>query len=321
MRELTVGKLRGLQRCSTERKAFAVLALDHRNNLRRALNPEDPAQVSPSDMTAFKNQVVSILSKPSSAVLLDPEVGAAQAVSAGAISAGTGLVVAVEATGYDGAATARDSRILEGWSVAKAKRMGADAIKLLVYYHPGSSTAQAIRDLVNQTAEDCAAADILLMVEPLSYSLDSNRKLTSNEKHEVVLQTAVDLTFTGVDVLKAEFPLDVAVDRDEHLWQTVCRELSEASPVPWILLSAGVSYETYLRQVVIACEAGASGVAAGRAVWKEAVGLDRDKRHSFLWTTAADRMKRLTSVCDALGRPYSEFFTPPEPDENWYQTS
>ena len=83
--------------------------------------------------------------------MLDPEVSAAQAIAQRAIPNNVGLVVAVESTGYTGDATARQAQIIPGWSVEKAKRMGASAIKLLVYYHPDSSTAGEIEDFI----QDC----------------------------------------------------------------------------------------------------------------------------------------------------------------------
>ena len=44
------------------------------------------------------------------------------------------------------------------------------------------------------------------MLEPLSYSLDENKKLTSEEKRYVVVETAKRLTPLDMDILKAEFP-------------------------------------------------------------------------------------------------------------------
>ena len=38
----------------------------------------------------------------------------------------------------------------------------------------------------------------------------------------------------GVDVLKAEFPLDVKAEADETGWAEACKELSAASAAPWI---------------------------------------------------------------------------------------
>ena len=186
---LTVGKLRGLQQCSSERGTFTVMALDHRQGLRRAINPRNPDAVSDADLTAFKLEVTAALAPLATSALLDPEFSAAQAVTAGCLPGGLGLVVAVEATGYTGDPAARHSRILDGWSVAKAKRMGASAIKLLVYYHPDSPTAAEIEAFVASVAADCAAHDIALMLEPLSYPPDAARgALTSEERRRVAYE-------------------------------------------------------------------------------------------------------------------------------------
>lgn len=314
MRPITIGKLRGLQQISSERGIITALALDHRQNLRKA----NPAFVNDQELSCFKLDVTSALASNATAVLLDPEVSAAQAVAQCAIPHQVGLVVAVESTGYTGDATARQAQIIPGWTVEKAKRMGASAIKLLVYYHPDSSAAGEIEAFTLRIAEDCKKHDLVLMLEPLSYSLDEGRKLTSEEKRSVVVETARRLTPLHVDILKAEFPLDVD-DTDESKWLDACKEISSASTVPWILLSAAVDYETFLRQVTIACNAGASGIAVGRAVWKEAVTMNREDRMTFLRTTARQRISRLTSLCHALAKPYADFYTAEAPFD-WYKT-
>jgi tagatose 1,6-diphosphate aldolase len=157
-----------------------------------------------------------------------------------------------------------------------------------------------------------------LMLEPLSYSLDENKKLSPEEKRHVVAETAKRLTPLHVDILKAEFPLD-GNDMDESKWFDACKEISSASIAPWILLSAAVDYETFLRQVIVACNAGASGIAVGRAVWKEAVTMNAEERSKFLQTIASQRVSRLTSLCHALAKPYTDFYTAEAPFD-WYQT-
>ena len=155
MRSITIGKLRGMQQCASQRGTFTCLALDHRQNLRRALNPQDPKAVPDSALTDFKLEVTAALAGEATAVLLDPEYSAAQAVAAGVIPGNIGLVVAVEATGYAGDVTARQSRILPGWSVRKAKLMGASMIKLLVYYHPDASAAVEIESFIGKVCDEC----------------------------------------------------------------------------------------------------------------------------------------------------------------------
>lgn len=313
MKPITIGKLRGLQQISSERGTFTALALDHRQNLRKA----NPAFAEDAELSRFKVDVTSALAKQATAVLLDPEVSAAQAIAQHAIPGGVGLVVALESTGYTGDATARQAQIIPGWSIKKAKRMGADAIKLLVYYHPDAPTASEIEEFTARIAEECVMRDLVLMLEPLSYSLDENKKLSSEEKRYVVAETAKRLTPLHVDILKAEFPLDIN-DMDESKWMDACKEISAASAAPWILLSAAVEYDVFLRQVTVACNAGASGIAVGRAVWKEAVSMGDEERIKFLQTTAKQRLSRLTSLCHALAKPYTDFYQADAPFD-WYK--
>jgi len=313
MRSISIGKLRGLQQIASRRGTFTALALDHRQNLRKA----NPAFVSDAELSRFKLDVTAALAEGATAVLLDPEVSAAQAVAACALPKHVGLVVALESTGYTGEATARRAQIIPGWSVEKAKRMGASAVKLLIYYHPDAPTAKEIETFTAKVAEDCLEHDLVLMLEPLSYSLDGNKKLTSAEKRYVVTETARRLTPLNVDLLKAEFPLDTT-DTDESRWMDACLEISSASTTPWILLSAAVDFDTFLRQVTVACNAGASGIAVGRAVWKEAVLMSIEERMQFLETSARQRLTRLNSLCHALAKPYTDFLSSEAPFD-WYK--
>lgn len=319
MKTITLGKHRGLAQIATENSTFSLLALDHRNNLRNALNPGNPALVTDAEMIQFKSDVVKCVAPASSSVLLDPELSAAQCISNGSLPGNIGTTCALEETGYTGDLNARKSQILPGWNVEKAKRIGASAVKLLVYYHPKSDIAGEIEDLLSKVAGDCEKAELPLFVEPLSYSLVKGEKLSPEERNYVVIETARRLSPLGADVLKAEFPLDASVIKDEHSWLDACKELTQASVIPWILLSASVDFETYLQQVQIACEAGSSGVAAGRAVWKEAVSLKGDERITFLNTVASGRMNQLTQLCDRSAKSWKQFYCTAELSTTWYK--
>src|SRR5258706_10718283 len=314
MKPITIGKLRGLQQISSKRGTFTCLALDHRQNLRKA----NPAFVSDVELSRFKLEVTSILAPRATAVLLDRDVSAAKAIVERALPHEVGLVVAVESTSYTGDTTARHAQIIPGWNVEKAKRMGASAIKLLVYYHPDSPTAKEIEAFTSNIAEECAKHDLVLMLEPLSYSLNENKKLSSEEKRYVVVETAKRLTPLKVDILKAEFPLDIN-EKDESKWANACKKISSASVTPWILLSAAVDYETFVRQVVVACNMGASGIAVGRAVWQEAVTMTGVERSELLRKGAHPSLSRLTSLCHALAKPLTDFYAAQVPFD-WYKT-
>lgn len=300
---MSLGKVRRLQQCADDGGRFTMLAADQRRNLRRALRPDDPGSTTAEELTEFKVELIRSLSGDVSAVLLDPEFGAAQAIASGALSGSSGLIVALESTGYARSPHDRRSEILPGWSPAKAEALGASAAKLLVYFHPDAAGAQAQADLVARTADSCAEVDLPLIVEPLSFS-QTDEPLNSAEKTRVVVETAKVLgAIDGVDLLKMEFP---ATPDAEGSWKTACIELNVASPVPWVLLSAGVDFDTFLRQAEVACDAGASGVLAGRAVWKESVVMPIGERREFYATIGAERLAKLASVVKTHAVPWRE---------------
>jgi len=306
MTPVAIGKIRRLQQCATPDGKLVILAVDHRGNLRRALNPRDPAAVSDEALVSFKQDVVGALAPAASAVLLDPEYSAEQCIASGALPGARGLIVALERSGYSGDPAGRISELLPGWDPRRAVRIGASGVKLLVYYHPEAPTASVIEALVRHTGTMCAEAEVPLFLEPLSYSPNpTQHRLAPEERRRAVLETARRLTaIPGVDLLKAEFPLDIAAVPDEAEWLAACQELTEASRVPWVLLSAGTDFETYLRQVATAARAGASGVAVGRAIWQEATEKPPADRIEFLTTTAQQRMQHVAALCQALARSW-----------------
>lgn len=298
-----MGKRRRLQQATTPNGTFTVLAIDHRGPLRRRLAKEpgvtDPDRV----LVELKRDIVRELAPEHSAVLLDPEQGLAACVESGVLPGGCGLFVALD-TGSTGDPAVLETGLVPDWDPARIARSGASGLKLLVYYHPEASNAASVEALVERTARACAAEELPLYLEPLSFRpADPARPLASAERRPVVIETARRLVPLGVDVLKAEFPVNPVETPDEGLWRDACRELTEASSRPWVLLSAGVGYETFLRQTEIAGQAGASGVIAGRAVWNEAVVADPAARRRFLEGTGRERARRLRELCDSACRP------------------
>lgn len=319
MKNLSLGKYHRLQQCSTSSGAISILAMDHRSGLERMLQDANSVKVNDADLVDFKEDVVRLAAPASSAVLLDPEYGIAHVVQSDALPSTIGLIATIDESGYTGDSTARHSKILTGWSVEKASRLGADGIKLLVYYHPKSATAGEIEDLVKKVAADCHQFDLPFFLETLSYPIStSEKKLAPDERLWVIPETARRLSPLGADILKTEFPVDISMDPDETTWAKACKELTHASAIPWILLSAAVAYDKYSRQVRVACEAGASGVAVGRAVWVEAVKMHRADRQAFFQDVVFDRMKSITELCNAHARPWKEVFSLPVPKTDWY---
>ncbi len=323
MKTTTIGKYRGLQQISNDRGHITMCALDHRGSLMKMLAKGMGLEPSYHDMVNFKMDVCEALSPHASAMLLDPVFGAAQAIAAGVYARSAGLLVSLEETGYSGDAQSRVSRELEGWGVEKVRRLGASGAKLLLYYRPDVDVAARQRDLVRKLAADCAAQDLAFIVEPVSYAIgdEASAGRYASVKPGIVVQTARDITSLGIDVLKAEFPADMKAESDVKAMSEYCKRLNDASAVPWIILSAGVDFDDFVREVEIACKAGASGFLAGRALWQEATGMkSREQRREFFQTTVVDRLRILTAVADAYGASWEERVSPPVIAEGWYKS-
>jgi tagatose 1,6-diphosphate aldolase len=326
---ISIGKLRGLQQLADSGGMMTMCAIDHRGALRKALNERDPGAVSYQDIVDFKLDLCQAVAPFASAILLDPEYGAAQAIAAGLLPSSKGLLVSMEKTGYAGDRAARITELLPGWDVKKAKRMGASAVKLLIYFRPDLKDVAAKQlDLVARLTDQCIVEDIAFLVEPVGYPTgeDEASKVKFAEiRPGLVIETARQITALPVDVLKAEFPADIKFDQDEGRLLKLCQELNQASRLPWVLLSAGVDFDSFRKQVEIACKAGASGFLAGRALWQEGAEIaSRQERMRFFQNTAAPRLKELTEIADRYGKPWyfklgSRNGKSAPPAEDWYR--
>ncbi len=330
MNSLAIGKLRGMQQLADSKGILTVCAIDHRDSLRQALSKGNPDAVGYQDMVDFKLDLCRVVAPVASAILLDPLYGAAQAISAGVLPGGTGLLVSVEKTGYSGDKVARITELLAGWGPRKIKRMGASAVKLLIYFRSDlKRLATKQLDLVSRLADECIKEDIPLLVEAVSYPVAGEQDKPeefSKRKPELVIEAARLLTALPIDILKSEFPADAGYEKDEAKLAKYCEELSRTSRLPWVLLSAGVDFQRFKEEVQIACRSGASGFMAGRALWQEACQIDsREERLKFFNTYTLPRLKELSDIAGACGRPWcskvdagnGQFGSLPE---GWYKT-
>jgi len=323
MKKLSIGKIRGLQQLANEKGIMAMCALDHRGSLMRMLGERHPESIGYQTMVDFKLDLCRVLAPHASAILLDPVYGAGQAIAAGVLPKDTGLLVSLEETGYSGEAEARITNILPDWNVKKIKKMGATGAKLLLYYRPDIDVARRQLDTVRELAGDCLAEDMPFVVEPVSYKVgeaEANPQNFARVKPRLVIETAKQITALPIDVLKSEFPSDLEYEKDKGRLLDFCHQLNEASRVPWVILSAGVNFELFYQEVEIACQAGASGFLAGRALWQEAAQISsRKKRMAFLENTVIGRLQSLTELANASGAPWYTKLKASEVNENWYR--
>jgi tagatose 1,6-diphosphate aldolase len=330
MSRLSPGKLRGLQQVANAKGILTVCAIDHRESLRRALNEKNPESVSYRQMVDFKLDLVGVVAPFASAVLLDPIYGAGQAIASGVLSGHTGLLVSTEKTGYSGDSAARITELLPDWSARKVKKLGASAVKLLLYFRVDlKEIASKQLGLVGKVAKQCIEEDIPLLVESVSYPTaeeEDNPEEFFKKKPELVIEAARILTSLPIDILKSEFPADINYEKDENKLKSYCQELSQVSRLPWVLLSAGTDFEHFRKEVEIACKAGASGFMAGRALWQEAAQISsREERLDFFKSPTVSMLKELTHVAEEWATPWyvkmgykdGRF---PDLSEGWYRS-
>ena len=316
---ITLGKLRALQRTSTPGNVFTILALDHRDSLRRLLRPEAPRSLSDLDMVSFKLDVINALRDDLSAVLLDPLYGAAQAILAGIMNH-VGLLVELEKADDDTPTESSDIVIDSDWSVNKIKRMGADAVKLFFHYNLRDtmfalSQEQTIRYMVRE----CAMQDIPLFAKPIIHP--RNEVESTAHAYEGVISTAQRIGALGVDVLMIEFPSHTHTHFDESACAEACHEITESLDIPWVLLSAGVDFETFCQEVEIACKGGASGFIAGRAIWGDACSIsNRDERRHWLDHDGRPRMKTVQDIASQYATPWTQRFRTPLLTTSWFRS-
>jgi tagatose 1,6-diphosphate aldolase len=322
MGDLSAGKLRGLTRLADDAGRFTMMAIDQRGSLIESLakssgRPKD--QISFEDVARVKRLVTRELAPLASGVLTDPVYGYPYSIHD--LPRGPGLLLTYEETHYDTIAGNRYTKLIEGWSVFKALSAGADAVKVLLYYHPdGDERARRHQqDLVRRVGQECAEHDIAFVLELVAYALDGSGTGTpeyARAKPDLVIRSAREFSRPDyqVDLLKLEFPANLKYCRefqsspfgrkdsppvyDLHQVKQFCRELDEAADVPWVILSAGVDIEEFIENTKLAVEAGASGFLAGRAIWKDAVAFypDEDKLVTALRREARSNFQRLIEI-------------------------
>jgi tagatose 1,6-diphosphate aldolase len=300
------GKVRSLQRVTSSDGYFLICALDHLSDFQELLN-KDVAQVSYQQTGEAKIELVRALAAECTAFLLDARYGLAQAIVSGALPGTVGLMASIEDEDYKPPTATRKTRFRENWGARQMKLLGVDVCKLLWFYRPDSQVAEYQRDVVRKLAEECASWSLPLVVEPIWYALegeDSQSPAWRERRIEGIIESAQEADTLGVDMLKVEFPGYVEDDAGKTKALDACRRLDASVHAPWVILSAGVNYETFKTQVEIACRAGASGFLAGRSIWRDAASTPGPEDRIRAGKGAAKRIAELAAITRTHGRAY-----------------
>jgi tagatose 1,6-diphosphate aldolase len=331
---MTPGKLAGMKAVSDGRGVIAAAAMDQRGSLQKALAKERGGSVDDKAMEEFKILVTEVLTRHASAILLDPEWGIPASKRR---AKNSGLLMAYEKTGYDAATPGRLPDLLDLWSVRRIKEIGADCLKILLYYAPSDPQKinQHKQAWVERIGDECRANDIPFFLEVIGYEEGVDEKGLDFAKKKPELVAAYMREFTkdryGVEVLKVEVPINMkyvegtrafggssAYTRQQAM--DAFRKTAEVSTKPFIYLSAGVSNAEFTETLELAAEAGTrfSGVLCGRATWKDGIPIyGKQGADAFRQWLETEGVKNIANVNDRLkpAHPWYEFYGAKSADE------
>ena len=315
-----------MTRLSNGNQVIAALANDQRGALKRLLAAAAGGGGFANDILVdFIKVISSELTPYASSILLNAEYG----VTASELRhADCGFIAAYEKTEYDASTPGRLPDLLPIWSAKRIKELGADAVKILLYYDVDDKPE--INDikhaLVERIGSGCIAEDIPYFVEILTYDASdmdvTSREYASLKPHKVNgAMREFSKPQYNADVLKVEVPVNMNFVEDYTSEESVYtadearayfKEQSEATHLPFIYLSAGVSAKLFQETLVFSKESGSTfnGVLCGRATWKDAVAIFAKEGEEAAKAWLADQGRRnveeLNDVLVTKASPWTE---------------
>lgn len=325
------GKFAGISACADDNGVIAAAAMDQRGSLQKAIAKARGEQGSATaeDLAAFKAAVTKVLTKHSSAILMDPEFGL-EAIKVRAPR--TGVLLAYEKTGYDATVKGRLPDLLPEWSVRRLVENGADAIKILLYYNPvDDERVNTIKHaFIERIGAECQAVDVPFFLEPLAYDDaigDEKSFEFAKVKPQYVTKYMEEFSKPryGVDVLKVEVPINIKFVEGSRAYagQTaythqeataLFRSAADAASKPFIYLSAGVTDEVFRETLEMAAESNTpfSGVLCGRATWQDAIPVYAregvDALEAWLEDRGVKNVMLLNEVLAKGAKPWWDFY-------------
>lgn len=291
MASLTTAERRGYSQICGDAGAMMVIAADQRGGMRQVLAATDEARaaISNAALGLVKADITAHLAR-NAAILVDPLCAVPMLVDDGVIDRCTGLLIGLDASGFDATPEGwRISNMVEGVTARRVRELGGTGAKIMIYLRsdtPGANDANL--ETLRRVVADFATEDLLLVVEFLTYALPGERPEELTAKMPDLIEGGSKLCLeAGAKVLKIPYPGNAAACAAVT---AICGE------VPWAVLSAGVDHETFVGQVEVAMANGASGVIAGRSLWKDCISLDRAVTKARLETIARPRLGELQAI-------------------------
>jgi sulfofructosephosphate aldolase len=286
-----------LDALARENGTFLMVAMDQRESLRGMLAEHHPEPIEDEQLVRFKLAVARELAPHASGFLIDRELGFDEVVRQRLIPETCGLALAADAIVPEPGNPVGDTELDPKLDAPAAAAAGAVALKLLVVWRDDDRRPRRV-EMARRFVETARAAGLLSVLEGVVRPPPGEDGF---DREAAVVGAAQELASLGPSLYKVEVPLHGRGDPAEL--ERRCRELDEAVDCPWVVLSSGVEPDDFPAAVEIACRAGASGILAGRALWRGT--LRADDPTELLLEQSVPRLRELGEIVDRHGRPWS----------------
>ena len=280
MRSNNIGKLIHIKKLCNDQGHLQMLAIDQRPPIFNLIREKKKAYTY-KDVVDFKKQISLNLSQHSTAILMDPVYSVPSLIPS---SKSKGLIVTLEDHNFIEKGKGRYSKNIKNWTVEKIKRIGGDAVKVLAWYRPDADqkSIKHQKKYIETIGKQCERYDIPFLLELLvypfkneiGYSKDYKEQLDKNQNHVIDSVKEFSKTKYKVDIFKLESPVDSDKLQNGKFTKTTedaFKQLSKVTRnIPWVMLSSGMSKESFLNCLKLAYKNGASGYLAGRTIWLDA---------------------------------------------------
>lgn len=274
---------------------FAMVALDARESMRGlfrdAGRPDDD-----DDLAHFKELAAREVAASASAVLCDPVYGRDAMRVLRQEHPGTGLIVAVDSFDEPRHGPLHESVLDEKIMAPIVAEGGVSALKLYLFWRPGSDRPFR-RDDAQRFVEGCRELGVLSLLEGVVVGGGDQPRFDDE-----LARAAEKMGELRPDVYKTQLP---TLGREsDDIVERQAQRITEAVGGPWVVLSNGVDSDRFASAVAAACRGGASGLLAGRGVWRAA--LSTADPAEELATSGRERLRELVDVVDTFARPWAD---------------
>lgn len=278
---------------------LAMVAMDQRESLRDMFDKAGAGRPADDVLVGFKLDVAEVLGPIASGFLIDRHYGFDAVREKGLLPASTGLILAVDDLTQDDGGPVEETgldRTALGFDLD-----GVAALKLLIIWRRDDlreKRVQLARDFVVAARE----RGVLSVLEPVVRATAAELEDGTWNTDEAIREAARELSPLGASLYKVQVPFGGAGSAEEQ--RAASEALAAAITGPWVVLSQGVARENFLDAVRAACQAGASGFLAGRALWSDVVGSENTAER--LREVSMPRLQALLEVVDREARPWRQ---------------